>query len=49
MKGWETSVKNKNTSTDAKISKLNKLTKILSVKEQTQEQLLGVMQVWNIG
>ena len=34
---------NKNTVIDAKIGNLNELTKVLSVKEQAQEQLLVVM------
>ena len=39
----------KNTVKDAKIGNLNKLTKVLSVKEQAQEQLLVVMQALGIG
>ena len=42
-------MKNKNTITDAKINILNDLTKVLSVKEQAQEQLLIVMRAWGIG
>ena len=36
-------MENKNTVIDAKIGNLNELTKVLSVKEQAQEQLLAVM------
>ena len=42
-------MENKNTVTDAKINKLNELTKVLSVKEQAQEQLLVVMRACGIG
>ena len=42
-------MENKNTVTDAKINNLNELTKVLSVKEQAQEQLLVVMRAWGIG
>lgn len=42
-------MKDKNTVTDAKINKLNELTKVLSVKEQALEQLLVVMRAWGIG
>ena len=38
-------MENKNTFIDVKIGNLNELTKALSVKEQTQEQLLVVMKV----
>ena len=40
---------NKNTVIDAKINNLNELTKVLSVKEQAQEQLLVVMWAWSTG
>lgn len=40
---------NKNTVIDAKIGNLNELTKVLSVKEQAQEQLLVVMKALGIG
>ncbi|MFQ9797530.1 MAG: hypothetical protein ACLRYI_20525 [Bacteroides uniformis] len=39
-------MENKNTVIDAKIGNLNELTKVLSVKEQAQEQLLVVMKAW---
>ena len=39
---------NKNTIIDAKIGNLNELTKVLSVKEQAQEQLLVVMKALGI-
>ncbi len=39
-------MKNKNTVIDAKIGNLNELTKVLSVKEQAQEQLLVVMKAF---
>ena len=39
-------MKNKNTVIDAKISNLNELTKVLSVKEQAKEQLFVVMRHW---
>ena len=42
-------MENKNTVIDAKIGNLNELTKVLSVKEQAQEQLLVVMQALGIG
>ena len=42
-------MENKNTVIDAKIGKLNELTKVLSVKEQTQEQLLVIMKALGIG
>ena len=42
-------MENKNTVIDAKIGKLNELTKVLSVKEQAQEQLLVVMKALGIG
>ena len=42
-------MKNKNTVIDAKIGNLNELTKVLSVKEQAQEQLLVVMKALGIG
>ena len=42
-------MKNKNTVIDAKIGNLNELTKVLSVKEQAQEQLLVIMKALNIG
>ena len=41
-------MENKNTVIDAKIGNLNELTKVLSVKEQAQEQLLVVMQALGI-
>ena len=40
---------NKNAVIDAKIGNLNELTKVLSVKEQAQEQLLVVMKALGIG
>ena len=40
---------NRDTATDAKKDNLNKLTKVLSVKEQAQAQLLVVIKVWGIG
>jgi hypothetical protein len=42
-------MENKNTVIDAKIGNLNKLTKVLSVKEQAQEQLLVVIKALGIG
>ena len=42
-------MENKNTIIDAKIGNLNELTKVLSVKEQAQEQLLVVMKALGIG
>ena len=42
-------MEDKNTVIDTKIGNLNELTKILSVKEQAQEQLLVVMQALGIG
>lgn len=42
-------MKNKNTVIDVKIGNLNELTKVLSVKEQAQEQLLVVMKALGIG
>ena len=42
-------MKNKNTVIDAKIGNLNELTKVLSVKEQAQEQLLVVIKALGIG
>ena len=42
-------MENKNTVIDAKIGKLNELTKVLSVKEQAQEQLLVIMKALEIG
>ena len=42
-------MENKNTVIDAKIGNLNELTKVLSVKEQAQEQLLAVMKALGIG
>ena len=42
-------MKNKNTVIDAKIGNLNELTKVLSVKEQAQEQLLVIMKALGIG
>ena len=42
-------MKNKNTIIEAKIGNLNELTKVLSVKEQAQEQLLVVIQALGIG
>ena len=42
-------MKNKNTIIEAKIGNLNELTKVLSVKEQAQEQLLVVMKALGIG
>ena len=42
-------MKNKNTVIEAKIGNLNELTKVLSVKEQAQEQLLVVMKALGIG
>lgn len=42
-------MENKNTVIDAKIGKLNELTKVLFVKEQTQEQLLVIMKALGIG
>ena len=42
-------MENKNTVIDAKIGNLNELTKVLSVKEQAQEQLLVVMKALGIG
>ncbi len=42
-------MENKNTVIEAKIGNLNELTKVLSVKEQAQEQLLVVMKVLGIG
>lgn len=42
-------MENKNTVIDAKIGNLNELTKVLSVKEQAQEQLLVVMKALRIG
>ena len=42
-------MENKNTVIDAKIGNLNELTKVLSVKEQAQEQLLVVMKALEIG
>lgn len=42
-------MEDKNTVIDAKIGNLNELTKVLSVKEQAQEQLLVVMQALGIG
>ncbi|EJW99471.1 hypothetical protein EVA_12426 [gut metagenome] len=41
--------KNKNSVIGAKIGNLNELTKVLSVKEQAQEQLLVVMKALGIG
>lgn len=37
------------TITEAKISNLDELTKVLSVKKEAQEQLLVVMQTFGIG
>ena len=42
-------MENKNTVIEAKIGNLNELTKVLSVKEQAQEQLLVVMKALGIG
>lgn len=42
-------MEDKNTVIDAKIGNLNELTKVLSVKEQAQEQLLVVMKALGIG
>lgn len=42
-------MENKNTVIDAKIGNLNELTKVLSVKEQAQEQLLVIMKALEIG
>ena len=42
-------MENKNTVIEAKIGNLNELTKVLSVKEQAQEQLLVVMNALGIG
>ena len=42
-------MENKNIVIDAKIDNLNELTKVLSVKEQAQEQLLVVMKALGIG
>ena len=42
-------MENKDTVIDAKIGNLNELTKVLSVKEQAQEQLLVAMQALDIG
>ncbi len=42
-------MENKNTVIDAKIGNLNELTKVLSVKEQAQEQLLVVIKALGIG
>ena len=42
-------MENKNTVIEAKIGNLKELTKVLSVKEQTQEQLLVVMKALGIG
>ena len=42
-------MKNKNTVIDAKIGNLNELTKVLSVKEQAQEQPLVIMKALGIG
>ena len=42
-------MENKDTVMDAKIVNLNELTKVLSVKEQAQEQLLVVMKALGIG
>ena len=42
-------MENKNIVIDAKIGNLNELTKVLSVKEQAQEQLLVVMKALGIG
>ncbi len=42
-------MENKNTVIDAKIGNLNELTKVVSVKEQAQEQLLVVMKALGIG
>ena len=42
-------MENKNSVIDAKIGNLNELTKVLSVKEQAQEQLLVVMKALGIG
>ena len=42
-------MENKNTATDAKIDNLNELNKVLSVKEQSQKQLLVVIKAWGIG
>ena len=39
-------MENKNTIIEAKIGNLNELTKVLSVKEQAQEQLLVVRRHW---
>lgn len=40
---------NKNTVIEAKIANLSELTKVLSVKEQAQEQLLVVIKALGIG
>ena len=42
-------MENKNTVIEAKIANLSELTKVLSVKEQVQEQLLVVIQALGIG
>ena len=42
-------MENKNTVIEAKIGNLNELTKVLSVKEQAQEQLLVIMKALGIG
>ena len=42
-------MENKNTVIEAKIANLSELTKVLSVKEQAQEQLLVVIQALGIG
>ena len=42
-------MENKNTVIDAKIGNLNELAKVLSVKEQAQEQLWVVMKALGIG
>ena len=42
-------MENKNTVIEAKIGNLNELTKVLSVKEQAQEQLLVVIKALGIG
>ena len=42
-------MENKNTIIEAKIGDLNELTKVLSVKEQAQEQLLVVIKALGIG
>ena len=42
-------MENKNSVIDAIIGNLNELTKVLSVKEQAQEQLLVVMKALGIG